>query len=103
MKLLEKYPVKFSIKSIMLWESITNKPFELRTLTDLYLYVYACMAASGEYKDDYDSFINLIDENPSIINEFNILMNNHFSNDNALYGQNKGEKETNDNSDKKKE
>jgi hypothetical protein len=100
-KILDKYPVKFSIKSIMLWESITNKAFELKTLTDLYLYIYSCMVASGEYKDDYDSFINLIDENPAIINEFNVLMNNHFSNDNNLYGQDKGTKETNNDSKKK--
>jgi hypothetical protein len=97
--LLEKYPVKFSIKSIMMWESITKQPFNITTLTDLYLYIYSCMFASGEYKEDYDTFIDLVDENPAIVNEFNILMNNHFSNDKAIYGTDKGS--TGNDSDKK--
>jgi hypothetical protein len=84
-KLLGKYAVSFSIKAVMIWEAAFSRPFEIRTLTELYMYMYACMLASEEYKGDYDEFIKLVDETPGILEEFNKVMKQHYDNEKAMF------------------
>jgi hypothetical protein len=76
----------------MIFEAIQNKPFNIITLTDMYMYMYACMLASNEFKDEYEKFIEIVDENPGIVEEFNKLMKEHYENDKAMYGTDKAKR-----------
>jgi len=55
--------IKFSIRSIFIFEQLMDKIFELKTTSDFYAYYYACLLAGKEYNKTFDEFIEDCDEN----------------------------------------
>ena len=62
--------IKFSIRSIFIFEQLMDKLFELKTTTDFYVYYYSCLLAGKEYQKTFDDFINDCDNNPEALNWF---------------------------------
>ena len=66
-----EYKIKQTLRSLFIFEQITNRPFKIETLLDNYVYFYSVILANN--KDnviEWDEFIDEIDENPSLLNEF---------------------------------
>lgn len=72
----KNYEFKYSIRSMFVWETIMEKPFEITTLMDTYVFCYACIVSNPDNPElDFNTFINACDEDPSIIEKFNKFMN----------------------------
>jgi len=68
----KEYKVKYSLRSLFIFEAITKKPFTIDTLTDNYLFFYSILLASNpDMPLEWDVFIDELDSNPSLFNEIN--------------------------------
>ena len=76
MEILGKnYEFKYSLRSCFIFEEITGKPFEVKTLLDTYILAYACIISNPENPSlEFNDFINYCDEHPEVIEEFNKFM-----------------------------
>lgn len=76
MEILGKnYEFKYSLRSMFVWEEITGKSFEVKTLLDTYILAYACIIANQDNPSlEFNDFINYCDEHPEVIEEFNKFM-----------------------------
>ena len=55
-----------TFKSIMLFEAITGKSFEIRNVSDQLLYVYCIIVACNpDYEQDFEGFLEVLDNDPS--------------------------------------
>jgi hypothetical protein len=71
-------PYKFKIRAIILFERVANKPFEIKTTEDLYLYFYCVRCVNIEnYSQPFDSFLDECDDNPELLPEFLQQFNDH--------------------------
>lgn len=63
--------LKYSIRSLMLFENIMNKTFSIENTQDSIVFFYCVLIASDKtLKMTFDEFIDAIDEEPEIINAF---------------------------------
>jgi hypothetical protein len=63
--------LKYSIRSLLMYENMTDKSFSSTTMTDLVVFFYCVVISSSQdYSYTFDEFIDYIDENPTIISEF---------------------------------
>ena len=76
MEILGKnYEFKYSLRACFVFEEITGKPFEVKTLFDTYILAYACIVVNTDNPPlDFNEFLDACDENPGIIEEFNKFM-----------------------------
>ena len=64
--------LKQTMRSIMVYEQITGKPFSPQTVTDILIYFYSVVIASNiNLELPFDEFMNWIDENPEEFENFN--------------------------------
>lgn len=65
------YKLKYTLRALFIYEQITGKAFNLKTITDEYLFYYCILAANNpEMKMTFTDFIDAIDEDYSIIATF---------------------------------
>ena len=65
--------LKHSLRSIILFESIANKPFSITTMTDISLYFYcSIMASKPDLELTFEEFLSWLDEpeNEGLFQEF---------------------------------
>lgn len=63
--------LKYTMRSMMLYENITEKSFTPSTMTDLITFMYCIVVSSSkDYSLKFDDFIDYLDENPAVLNEF---------------------------------
>lgn len=71
----KNYNIKYSLRALFIFEQITNRPFEIKTLLDNYIFFYSMILASNKEDIlDWDKFIDALDNNPSLINEMNEIV-----------------------------
>ena len=69
------YNIKFNLRSMLLFEQITGKIFEIKTLTDEYILFYACILANNKHTNmTFDDFLNYVDEHPELFIEFSEIL-----------------------------
>ena len=61
------FKVKQTIRAIFLWEQISEKQFEIKNTLDNYLYFYCILLANNPDFLGWDEFIDLLDEDPTIL------------------------------------
>lgn len=71
----KQYKIKQTIRSLFLFEEISNKPFEIKTTLDNYLYFYCLLLANNPDFMDWDTFVDSLDNDPNIIVEITNLLN----------------------------
>lgn len=71
----QDYKIKQTIRALFLFEEISNKPFEIKTTLDNYLYFYCLLLANNPDFMDWDSFVDSLDNDPNIIVEITNLLN----------------------------
>lgn len=63
--------LKYTLRSMIMYENITDQTFNPQTLTDMITFMYCVVVASSkDYSLKFDEFIDYVDDNPNIINEF---------------------------------
>lgn len=70
------YKFRQSLRSTMLFESITKKPFELSNTTDTLVWYYAILLSSNKDKEPlkWDDYIDWLDESPEHIQKLTELL-----------------------------
>ena len=79
--------LKYSIRALLMYENMTDKTFSTSTLlTDMIVFMYCVVISSSkDYSLSFDEFIDYLDENPNVIQEFaewlknNVNSNNNFT------------------------
>lgn len=96
----KKYNFKYTIRALFIFESITGKSFEIKSLFDNYVFLYSILIANNPDKTMlFDDFINCLDEDPKIYQQLNEILNEHNKMQQVLEG---GEKEEENEEVKKK-
>lgn len=68
----KNYELKYSLRSMFIWEEMVGKPFEIKTLFDTYCFCFSCIIANPDNPGlEFNEFIDACDENPLLIQEFN--------------------------------
>ena len=71
----QHYELKYGLRSMFIFESMTDKPFSITTLFDTYIFFYCCIVANPDNPQiDFNDFLDWCDEHPDVINEFNEFM-----------------------------
>ena len=66
-----QYTMKHCVRARMMHESISGKMWSLDTMSDQYIYFYSCiLAGTKNVKLEFDEFLNIMDENPALLKEF---------------------------------
>lgn len=66
-----EYRIRNTLRSFFVYESITKKPFEIKTLLDNYVFFYSViLACNKDCTLTFDELIDALDENPRIYDEF---------------------------------
>lgn len=92
------YDIKYTIRAIFIWENIMERPFELKTMMDNYVFFYSMILANNETVLNWDDFLNEIDTNPSLLTTVSQIIANQETKDRMTTNEN-DDKST----DKKKE
>lgn len=70
------YKVKYTLRALFIFEQITKKTFEVKTLLDNYVFFYSLILANNP--DDileWNDFIDALDNDPKIFKQINDLVN----------------------------
>lgn len=77
--------LKYSIRSLMMYENMTNKNFNPTTITEIITFMYCIvLASSKDYSITFDDFIEWVDENPEALNLFNTWLSGMVETNNSL-------------------
>lgn len=67
----EELTLKYTLRAIFIFEKITDKAFELRTISDFYVYLYSIILASNpDTQITFNDLVDKCDEDPSFITNF---------------------------------
>lgn len=71
----QDYQLRYSLRSMFIWEHMMDKAFSIESLFDTYAFFYACILADeSNPKLEFQELIDACDENPSLMTEFNDFM-----------------------------
>lgn len=77
--------LKYSFRSLMMYENITGHTLNQANLTDVITFIYCViLSSSKDYSITFDDVIDYIDENPSLIGEFGEWLNKTIEVNDAL-------------------
>ena len=67
-----KYKVKYTIRALFIFEQITGKAFEIKTLLDNYIFFYSLILANNPDNTIlWDDFVDALDNDKKLINQLN--------------------------------
>ena len=90
--------LKYSFRSLMLYENIQNKSFTPSTTTDVLVFMYCVIIGSEKDLDfTFDEFLDMIDEDQTLVIKFSEWLTKEINKQNTLSAEEKEEE-----SDKKK-
>ena len=90
------YIIKYTIRGLFIFEQITDKPFEIKTVLDNYLFLYSLILANNpDTPLQWDEFIEAIDNDINVIEQLTKVVKDYQSKGN-LFSQddNDGEKKS---------
>lgn len=71
----KKYKVKYTLRALFIFEQITGRTFELKTLLDNYVFFYSLILANnGDNILDWNEFIDALDNDPNIFKQINDIV-----------------------------
>jgi hypothetical protein len=72
----KSYEFKYSLRAMFIWEEVTGRPFEVKTLLDTYILAYACIVANPDNPAlEFSELIDYADQYPEVMDEFNKYLN----------------------------
>lgn len=89
-----EYAVQPGMKSIIVFEKITDKPFQIKTTTDLLSYIYSCLIVGSPDKHiEFADMLDAFDENPELFKEATDIVLQRTSLEEVVSLSNEGEPE----------
>lgn len=77
--------LKYSFRSLILYENIQNKSFAPESTTDVLIYMFCVILASErDIQLDFNDFLDMIDEHPELVVEFSTWLTNEINKTNTL-------------------
>lgn len=77
--------LKYTMRSMLMYENMTDKTFTPTTLTDIITYFYCVVISSSkDYSLSFDEFIDYLDENVDVVSEFSTWIVDIITNQNNL-------------------
>lgn len=71
----KEYSLRYTVRSMMLFEAAAGKLFSLDTLSDQYLFLYCLILANNKDTDlTFDRLLDYIDNDPSIFTVYTEFM-----------------------------
>ena len=77
--------LKITMRAMIIFEKIADKPFNPITITDLILYFYATiLACCPDFDMTFDSFLSYLDDNSDLFKQFTDFINSENEKQNQL-------------------
>ena len=84
--------LRYSFRSMIVYEKITNESFSPKGVTEIINYFYATVLASDKTLElGYETFLDYLDENPEKLTEFNEWLTSVTDRNKKINGEQKGE------------
>ena len=69
------YTVKPGMKAIIIFENVTDKPFQIKNTTDVLMYYYAALLAGNPgMKLGLDELVDAVDDDPELLNRLSEIV-----------------------------
>lgn len=88
----QEITLKSTFRSMVAYEQITHQMFNPKTFTDMMIYFYSVIISSKAKDSEeitFDDFLDWLDENPSLMTEFSIWVQNISENEKIFQGDEK--------------
>lgn len=77
--------LRWSFRSLLLFENIMQKSFQPKGLTDIITYMYCVIISSDKDLNlTYDDFLYYLDEHPNVITDFSVWLQAAVEKNNSL-------------------
>lgn len=89
----KNYKLKYTIRSLFIWEQITGKPFKIENMLDNYLFFYSMILANNP--DEilaWDDYLNAMDEDPTLFKRMSDIIEEQQKKDNLFTTEEKDKK-----------
>lgn len=74
----KQYKVKYTIRALFIFEQITGKPFEIKTLLDNYIFFYSMILANNpDNVLDWDEFLDALDGDKELLSQLTKLVDDY--------------------------
>ena len=90
----KKYRIKYTVRSLFLFETIAKKPFKLECLLDTYLFYYCMILANNpDTTLDWDEYLDSMDADPQLFKKMSEIIEQQQKKDEIFNsGEEKGKK-----------
>lgn len=89
----KNYKLKYTIRSLFIWEQITGKSFKIENMLDNYLFFYSMILANNP--DEilaWDDYLNAMDEDPTLFKRMSDIIEEQQKKDNLFTTEEKDKK-----------
>lgn len=74
----KRYKVKYTIRALFIFEQITGKPFEIKTLLDNYIFFYSMILANNpDNVLDWEEFLDALDGDKELMVQLTKLVDDY--------------------------
>lgn len=74
----KQYRVKYTIRALFIFEQITGKPFEIKTLLDNYIFFYSMILANNpDNVLDWEEFLDALDGDKELLSQLSKLVDDY--------------------------
>ena len=89
----KNYKLKYTIRSLFIWEQITGKSFKIEKMLDNYLFFYSMILANNPDEIlEWDDYINAMDEDPTLLKRMSDIIEEQQKKDNLFTNEEKDKK-----------
>lgn len=89
----KNYKLKYTIRSLFIWEQITGKSFQIKNMLDNYLFFYTMILANNPDNIlSWDDYINAMDEDPMLFKRMSDIIEEQQKKDNLFTNEEKTKK-----------
>lgn len=89
----KNYKLKYTIRSLFIWEQITGKSFKIANMLDNYLFFYTMILANNPDNIlSWDDYINAMDEDPMLFKRMSDIIEEQQKKDNLFTNEEKTKK-----------
>ncbi len=89
----KNYKLKYTIRSLFIWEQITGKSFKIENLLDNYIFFYSMILANNPNEIlDWDTFLDALDADPMLFKKMSDIIEEQQKKDNLFTNEEKSKK-----------
>lgn len=90
----KKYDVKYTIRGLFIFEQITGKAFEIKTLLDNYIFFYSLIVANNpDNPIMWDDFLDAIDNDKDLFAQLNKVVEDYQKQNNIFDDDSEGKED----------